>query len=66
MVDVLPILRYIPAWFPGAGFQKLGREWKKAFDDMVDVPYSFTRKMMVRHSCLLIDVVMFGTYLIVG
>ncbi|KAF8898320.1 cytochrome P450 [Mucidula mucida] len=31
---------------PGAGFQTLAKEWKKAFDDMVDVPFAFTRKMM--------------------
>ncbi|KAF8872335.1 cytochrome P450 [Mucidula mucida] len=46
MVDVFPLLRFVPAWVPGAGFQILAKEWKKAFDDMVQVPYNFTRKMM--------------------
>jgi hypothetical protein len=23
MVDVLPWLKYVPSWFPGAGFQKV-------------------------------------------
>jgi hypothetical protein len=25
-VDVLPFLKHIPAWFPGAGFQRKARE----------------------------------------
>ncbi|KAF8893737.1 cytochrome P450 [Mucidula mucida] len=47
MVDVIPLLRFVPAWIPGAGFKTLAKQWKKAFDDMVQVPYAFTRKMMV-------------------
>ena len=25
LVDTIPILKYIPSWFPGAQFQKLGK-----------------------------------------
>ncbi|KAF9050853.1 cytochrome P450 [Hymenopellis radicata] len=46
LVDVFPLLRFVPAWMPGAGFQTLAKQWKKAFDDMVEVPFAFTRKMM--------------------
>ncbi|OCH88003.1 cytochrome P450 [Obba rivulosa] len=28
-VDIMPFLKHIPAWFPGAGFQRKAREWKK-------------------------------------
>ena len=31
LVDLFPILKYVPSWFPGAGFQKesctLERDW---------------------------------------
>ncbi|KAJ6592331.1 hypothetical protein B0H19DRAFT_906515, partial [Mycena capillaripes] len=27
MVDALPILKYVPEWFPGAGFKRLARDW---------------------------------------
>ncbi|EMD33662.1 hypothetical protein CERSUDRAFT_87014 [Gelatoporia subvermispora B] len=27
-VDFLPILKYVPAWMPGAGFQKKAADWK--------------------------------------
>ncbi|KAK0477607.1 cytochrome P450 [Armillaria novae-zelandiae] len=41
LVDVFPALRFLPEWLPGGGFKTLAREWAKAFDDMVDVPYNF-------------------------
>ncbi|KAF9050876.1 OrdA protein [Hymenopellis radicata] len=50
LVDVFPLLRFVPAWVPGAGFKTLATQWKKAFDDMVQVPYAFTRKMMANGS----------------
>ncbi|KAI0081468.1 cytochrome P450 [Panus rudis PR-1116 ss-1] len=28
-VDVLPILKYIPSWFPGAGFKRLAAKWRE-------------------------------------
>ncbi|KAJ7625700.1 cytochrome P450 [Roridomyces roridus] len=29
LVDTFPILKYIPTWFPGAGFKRKAREWRK-------------------------------------
>ncbi|KAF7297151.1 Cytochrome P450 [Mycena indigotica] len=29
LVDTLPILKYVPEWFPGADFKRLAREWKE-------------------------------------
>ncbi|TFK73172.1 cytochrome P450 [Pluteus cervinus] len=29
LVDFIPALKYIPEWFPGAGFQKEAKEWYK-------------------------------------
>ncbi|KAJ7190544.1 cytochrome P450 [Mycena pura] len=29
LVDSIPLLRYVPAWFPGAGFQRQAREWRR-------------------------------------
>jgi hypothetical protein len=26
-VDIFPFLKYIPSWFPGAGFQRQAAEW---------------------------------------
>ncbi|PBK84831.1 cytochrome P450 [Armillaria gallica] len=39
LVDSLPFLKYVPAWFPGAGFQRKANEWKMLARRMVDMPY---------------------------
>ncbi|RXW13378.1 hypothetical protein EST38_g12477 [Candolleomyces aberdarensis] len=44
LVDAIPLLKCVPAWFPGASFQRKAREWSKAIRDMVEVPYAETKK----------------------
>ncbi|KAF8068005.1 cytochrome P450 [Lyophyllum atratum] len=39
LVDVLPILKYVPSWMPGAGFQRKAKEWRKMALNMINVPY---------------------------
>ncbi|KAK1227831.1 hypothetical protein PQX77_009144 [Marasmius sp. AFHP31] len=46
MVDVLPILKYVPVWFPGAGFKRKGREWHRAYVEMVTLPFGIVKKQM--------------------
>ena len=29
LVDLIPILKYVPEWIPGAGFQRQARIWRK-------------------------------------
>ncbi|KAF8811640.1 cytochrome P450 [Phlegmacium glaucopus] len=40
LVDVIPILKYVPEFVPGAGFQKKAREWRKLQEDFRERPYS--------------------------
>ena len=47
LVDVLPILRYLPSWFPGAGFQRTAAQWREALTKMADVPFDFVKERMV-------------------
>jgi cytochrome P450 len=46
LVDFIPFLKYIPAWVPGAGFQRIAKEWSDTLNDMVDMPYNFTKQQM--------------------
>ncbi|KAF8997758.1 cytochrome P450 [Cyathus striatus] len=39
LVDIFPMLRMVPEWFPGAGFQKIARRGRKEADDMLNVPF---------------------------
>ncbi|EPQ51619.1 cytochrome P450 [Gloeophyllum trabeum ATCC 11539] len=43
LVDLLPILKYVPAWMPGAGFKRKAAQWKKTLYEMRDAPFEATR-----------------------
>ncbi|EIN10379.1 cytochrome P450 [Punctularia strigosozonata HHB-11173 SS5] len=43
LVDVMPILRYVPAWFPGAGFQKKAALWRKTLLEMANIPHEIVK-----------------------
>jgi len=47
LVDSLPWLKYLPEWVPGAGFQRLAREWRGLARDMVVVQYDAALKIIV-------------------
>ncbi|TDL20083.1 cytochrome P450 [Rickenella mellea] len=46
LVDLLPILRYIPDWMPGAWFKRTAKKWHKTLKDMTDKPHAFVRHQM--------------------
>ncbi|KAG1874873.1 cytochrome P450 [Suillus subluteus] len=46
MVDILPFLAKVPAWFPGAGFKHLAREWRETLEEMVSAPHKFVKDQM--------------------
>ncbi|CAL1702358.1 unnamed protein product [Somion occarium] len=46
LVDVLPVLRYLPSWFPGAGFQRIASEWREDLRQMADIPYELVKQKM--------------------
>ncbi|KAH8116443.1 cytochrome P450 [Phellopilus nigrolimitatus] len=39
-VDIFPILRHIPTWFPGAGFKREALITRKMSDMLIDVPFN--------------------------
>ena len=43
----LPIVRYVPDWFPGTGWKVKAKLFKKLVDEMADVPFQFVKDQMV-------------------
>ena len=39
LVEILPILVYLPAWFPGANFKRKAAQWKEDVAAMRNVPW---------------------------
>ncbi|KAL0958545.1 hypothetical protein HGRIS_000685 [Hohenbuehelia grisea] len=46
LVDAIPLLKYVPEWFPGAGFQKKAKEWKYHADRMLVEPFAVVKREM--------------------
>jgi len=45
-------VRYVPEWFPGAGWKKKAKWFAETLNEMVDVPHRFVKDQMVsRRSC---------------
>ncbi|KAJ6481313.1 cytochrome P450 [Mycena vitilis] len=42
-VDIFPVLKYVPAWVPGAGFQHKAAYWRKTLRRLAEDPYAFTK-----------------------
>lgn len=47
-VNIFPVLRHLPAWFPGAGFKRYALETRKLTADMQNVPLQVVKTRMVR------------------
>jgi len=47
MFQAFPILRFVPAWFPGAGFKKFCLESRKVAFEMRDIPMTVVQGQIV-------------------
>ena len=47
LVDLFPILKYIPSWFPGAGFQKKAARWREVTRIMAEKPFRHVQEQLV-------------------
>ena len=48
LVDLFPILKYVPSWLPGAGFQKKAARWKEGIHIMADKPFCHVQEQLVQ------------------
>ncbi|KAJ7448564.1 cytochrome P450 [Mycena latifolia] len=50
LVDSIPILKYVPEWFPGANFRRKAKEWRKLSRSMVDKPFAEAKRNIARNA----------------
>ena len=46
-VDFFPLLKYIPSWFPGAGFKKKAAHWSELNTSVVQNPFNYVKEQVV-------------------
>ncbi|KAF3910624.1 hypothetical protein ABW21_db0204541 [Orbilia brochopaga] len=44
LVDLIPWLKYVPEWFPGASFKQTARESRELFQDITELSFDFTEQ----------------------
>ncbi|KAJ7137205.1 cytochrome P450 [Mycena epipterygia] len=44
--DSIPMLKYVPDWFPGAGFKLLAKEWRKLTRALTDLPFEEAKRQI--------------------
>ena len=47
-VDSIPVLRFLPSWFPGAGFKRVAALWREPVEAMFEGPLNAVREQLVR------------------
>lgn len=52
LVDLLPFLKHVPSWIPGAGFRKKAAHWKQLNTQLVDKPFDVVKQRIVRNVAL--------------
>jgi hypothetical protein len=48
LVNLIPWLKYVPDWFPGAGWKRIIKKWRDEKDEMVQKPYDWAKSNIVR------------------
>lgn len=44
LVDIIPWLKYIPGWMPGAGWKKIGKKWRATLKEVTEKPLLFAQQ----------------------
>ncbi|KZT20213.1 cytochrome P450 [Neolentinus lepideus HHB14362 ss-1] len=46
LVNYFPLLRFVPSWFPGAGFHRQATIWRKELNALSGIPHQWLRDQM--------------------
>jgi hypothetical protein len=66
LVDIIPILKYVPEWFPGAKFQSKATEMGKHAAIMRNTTFTATEELMVCDSSPFLGFLLDDTYMFSG
>jgi hypothetical protein len=44
---LLPFLKYVPSWFPGAGFKKKAAYWARINTALAEKPFRYVQEQFV-------------------
>lgn len=47
LMPLAVLVKYVPSWFPGAGFKLFGRDCRRRCEDVAGLPFELVKKQMV-------------------
>ncbi|KJZ70820.1 hypothetical protein HIM_09779 [Hirsutella minnesotensis 3608] len=50
LVDAIPVLKYLPNGFPGAGFKETAQQWNRINQMSTELPYAFVKRQVASGS----------------
>ncbi|KAF6802915.1 cytochrome p450 oxidoreductase [Colletotrichum musicola] len=48
LVDIFPLLRHVPEWFPGTGWKQIANDWHATLQSIAERPYAFVKHQMAQ------------------
>ncbi|KLO17671.1 cytochrome P450 [Schizopora paradoxa] len=48
LVDMFPILKHLPAWFPGAYYKKVAKQWSSDVNELRKAPFGVAKSLMLK------------------
>ncbi|KIJ12381.1 hypothetical protein PAXINDRAFT_171282 [Paxillus involutus ATCC 200175] len=51
-VDIVPWLKYVPSWLPGAGFKRKAKEYAAVLHDLVEIPHNYVKSQLAAGTAL--------------
>jgi hypothetical protein len=66
LVDIIPILKYVPEWFPGAKFQRKAAEMRKHAAKLRNATFAATEELMVCDSSPFLGFLLDDTHTFLG
>ena len=55
LVDLFPSMRFIPAWFPGAGWKRKANYWRKVGEYFSRTPWDTVKEQLVWYISLILE-----------
>ena len=52
LVDLFPILKYVPEWMPGAGFHSMAKKGREVAHRILELPFKAAKDRIVRENPL--------------
>jgi len=63
LVEIFPLLRFVPAWMPGAGFKRRAAWVRQRMANLELFPFNWAKEQIVRYNHAMLDVLSYTDFI---